>query len=156
MIKRLSVMGVILTVVALALSLVSPALSRNDFQQRTIRLTDRFSDDDENFTYVDVPPKDFSVGDYFAAHDVVYNPANTERRGITFGDCLVVAKDETLECDITFHLGRETITTEGTFFPRDRNVWAVTGGTGAYKTAHGELTFQARKDHLDLTFKLHL
>ena len=154
MIKRLTVSGAVLAVVALALSLVSPALSKDDFEKKTIRLTDRFSDDEENFTYVDVPPKDFSVGDYLVAHDVVYNAANTERRGITFGDCLIVAEDETSECDITFRLGGGTLTAEGTFFPRDRNVWAVTGGTGAYKTAHGELRFEAQEDHLDLTFKL--
>jgi hypothetical protein len=154
MTKRLWVVLAAMAGVAFISGLLSPAWSEQSPAEKIIRLTDRFGDDDKNFTFVDVPPKGFDVGDYLVARDVVYNHANTERRGFTHGDCLVIQENETYECDITFHLNGGTLTAEGSFFPRDVNEWAVTGGTGAYKTARGELMFVEAPSHLALTFRL--
>jgi hypothetical protein len=139
MARRMAVVGAAVAVLALAVSMVGPALSDENGERRTIRLLDKFADDEENVTFVDVGDQGESIGDYFVFDDVVFNPAGTQRRGRDTGNCLTVGEG-VLECEVTFHLSGGSIRAEGTFEEAEgQGVAAVTGGTGAYKTAHGQV-----------------
>jgi hypothetical protein len=90
----------------------------------------------------------FGVGDYFViGSDPLYNRAGTKQVGHTNGDCLLTELDEatfevTFECDVTFVLRNGSITAEGPFSGTETGGsgnLAVTGGTGRYRTAHGEV-----------------
>ncbi len=61
---------------------------------------------------------------------------------------------EMAECDVTFKLRGGLITAEGTFEFDESSTFAVTGGTGAYKTAHGTLTVSESDEGLDFVFRL--
>jgi hypothetical protein len=59
------------------------------------------------------------------------------------------------ECDISFDLAGGLITVEGPFSEAEPEAnHAVTGGTDAYKTAHGELHIVATNEALEFTFHL--
>jgi hypothetical protein len=154
MAKRLAALGAVVAVLALTVSMVAPALSDETYQKQTIRLSDKFADDAQNVTEVDVGKKGESVGDYFVFDDVVYNTAGTQRKGKARGSCVAVS-ESALDCEVTFDLQNGNIRVEGSFVFAEGEAWlAVTGGTGAYKTAHGETHVVEGDKGLDFTIKL--
>jgi allene oxide cyclase len=149
MAKRLTALGAAVAVLALVVSMVAPAASTERGKKVFLRLADLTEDDEQFQTEIDVDDNGFgTVGDYIViSGDPVYNPTRTTQVGVARGDCLFVessATAQTLECDVTFDLARGLITVEGpiTFSEEDFDPvqeLAITGGTGAYRTARGEL-----------------
>jgi hypothetical protein len=135
---------------AVVVSMVAPAVAGNGSDEVTLRLAEKAADDEQFSTDVDVGKQGFSVGDYTVLRgEPIYNRALTKKVGVLRGDVLVVSHDETsvaIEVDVTFDLDGGLITVEGpiSFSGSEANFdpvqeLAVTGGTDAYKTAHGEL-----------------
>jgi hypothetical protein len=165
MTKRFAVFGATVAVLALVVSMVAPALSDGNGRRVVLRLAE-VSEDDEQFNVeIDVDDNGFgNVGDYVViAGEPIYERDRKTQVGVARGDCLFVESDQTsatLECDITFDLKRGLITVEGpiTFAEEDFDAVqevAVTGGTDAYKTAHGELAINiAQEEGFLFTFRL--
>jgi hypothetical protein len=148
LIRKLGVVGAVIALLGLALSIVSPAVSDVRYEKVEFTLTDKSSDDADNNFDVDVGDEGFGVGDYFViGSDPLYNRAGNKQVGHTNGDCLLTELDEatfevTFECDVTFVLRKGSITAEGPFSGTETSGsgnLAVTGGTGRYRTAHGEV-----------------
>jgi hypothetical protein len=169
MAKRLGVVGALVAVMALVVSMVAPATSdEKDRKSRRVvlRLAEVVADDEEFTSEIDVDDNGFpTVGDYLVfSGEPVYKRDRKTQVGVIRGDCLFAeVVDETtvtLECDITFDLRRGLITVEGpiTFSEEDFEAVqevAVTGGTDAYKTAHGELRVNfAQEEGARFTFVL--
>jgi hypothetical protein len=161
--KKLAAIGAVLAALALTLSMLAPALADNRGDKVTLHFAEKFADDDEFITEVDVPPSGFSVGDYLVFEgEPIFNVARTRQVGEVTGDCLVVKladtpEDTTFECDLTYDLPKGLILTEGPFiFSRARQDWAVTGGTEAYRTAHGTLTLIFEDEGFRFRFELFL
>jgi hypothetical protein len=164
MAKRLAVLAAAVGVVALVVSMVVPSVAGNGDDNRdkrvTLRLAEKTADDEQFFTFIDVGEEGESVGDYLVLKgDPIYNRARTEKVGVVRGDCLVVEEARS-ECDVTFDLEGGLITAEGPIdFSEQADVvqlHAITGGTGAYKTAQGvlELDFSEEQKGILFTFKL--
>jgi hypothetical protein len=165
MTKRLKTAGVLaailtLTGFVLAASVARTAASKSGHQRRVIHVAEKSADDVE--TFVDVGEEDLSVGDYTVfTNDPIYNASRSRQIGSANVDCLVVRlgprDDLEIECDASFTLAGGLITSEGPIdFSRRVNVWAVTGGTEAFKTAHGTLRVTQEEPGLDLLFVLQL
>ena len=133
---------------ALAISIIAPAVAdrRNETERFTV--LDRAADDEQNISFIDVGGHDFTVGDYFVIElDPLFNRSDTRRVADSSGDCLVVAIDQrgsgaTIECDTTFHFSRGSLAVEATVEfteTEESGVGAVTGGTGTYKAADGQV-----------------
>jgi len=158
--RKLAVVATVIGLLGLTVSLISPAASDSRYEERTIRLAEKFSDDVDSF--VDVGDKGFSAGDYFViGNDPVFNRAQTTKRGTASGDCVVVAtkgQSADFECDVSFYLEGGLLTTEGGFEGSEQSShfapFAVTGGTDDYETAHGTLEIGEGADGLTFTFKL--
>jgi hypothetical protein len=105
-------------------------------------------------TSVDVGEAGQSVGDFLIFNHPVLNPAMTQERGDLQGHCVFV-DDTTCEGDVTFELDRGVITVEGPFdLTRGTNVFAITGGTGDYQTARGELTVKSTAERNDFVLRV--
>ena len=168
MTKRLGVAGAVVAVLALVISMVAPATSdekaKSD-RRVVLRLAESAADDEEFISEIDVDDNGFpTVGDYLVfSGEPVFKRDRKTQVGVIRGDCLfaevVDQMTVTLECDITFDLRGGLITVEGpvTFaedFQAVQEV-AVTGGTDAYKTAHGELAVNiAQEEGFLFTFRL--
>jgi hypothetical protein len=146
--------GAALAVAALALAGTASADSAEKSHgspDRTIRLVE--ADKTRQPTFVDTGKPGPSVGDLAVARDALLHgngsPAGTLRQVCTLVDLAGSPFTSTFECVGSIALKSGTITMEGPFTPsRPKSVAAITGGTGEYRSAHGEIVVRAEADQL--------
>jgi len=88
-----------------------------------------------------------NVGDVITFTNPIYDAANTTRVGTDQGYCVRLIVDKTIECHWTLVLANGQIMVDGPVGDGDNapdTVLAVTGGTGAYAGARGEMLIHAR------------
>ncbi len=102
-------------------------------------------------SFVDLPPAGSSPGDRVAFDNPLYNRTNTKHLGASQGECAQVGQAPNIfHCSAVFVLPDGQITTTGIAdFAKPSPVVAITGGTGAYKTARGQVTFTQTSDTTD-------
>jgi hypothetical protein len=163
--KRLAVLGAAVAVLALTISMIAPASSDQRYDRVSFTVWDTTADDEQNNIDIDVGEEGFGVGDYFVlSKDPFFNRSLTRQLGYFTGDCMFVALNEqtfeaTIECDVTVNFRNgSTITAEGpvTFTEEavTETTFAVTGGTGRYETAHGEVDATFDEDGGEFDFEL--
>ena len=162
--KKLSVGAALAALIALAAVLAPAAMSGGgDGDHRgfkVIKLTSTVAQEAE----IDVAPlEQFNVGDGFAFSDDLWKRG--EKIGDDGGQCTVVRIDGTMavvNCVATFRLPGGQLTAQGliTFDESQTEeqpfTVAITGGTGKFKTAHGEVEIAPGADENtdELTFRL--
>ena len=68
-----------------------------------------------------------------------YNRADTKQVGTSQGSCVRIVVGESWECSWTTFLPKGQITVQGPFSDTGDSVLAITGGTGKYRNARGEM-----------------
>jgi Allene oxide cyclase len=139
MLRRSFVVGVgVLLLVALATT-VATASSRD--HSRTIRVVERAVSD----TVVDLGAPGDSVGDMLTFGNDVFNAKNVVKVGRDEGACFRTNPGLAWECTWTTILAHGSISVQGPFYDDLRNSsLAITGGTGRYSGAQGQMTLHAR------------
>ncbi len=89
-----------------------------------------------------------AVGDLLTFRNEVFDRTNTKAVGISNGFCIRTQFGpdvSTWECNFTTTLPGGSLTVEGQFFelPSADSTMAITGGTGAYRHARGEMRLEA-------------
>ena len=79
------------------------------------------------------------LGNVLTFANKVYDSTNKTKVGSDQGYCIRVVVGKTWECNWTTFLKSGSITVEGKFSDTGNTVLAITGGTGAYATARGEM-----------------
>lgn len=92
-----------------------------------------------NEALTDHPPMGDSAGDVLTFANQLYDKVNTKQVGTDQGYCLRVDVGKSFECTWTAFLADGQITVAGPFFDAKESTLAITGGTGAYKDARGEM-----------------
>jgi len=93
-----------------------------------------------NEVLTDHPPMGDSAGDVLTFANQLFNKDNTMQVGTDQGYCLRVDVGKSFECTWTAFLSAEDqITVSGPFFDAKESTLAITGGTGIYKGARGEM-----------------
>jgi hypothetical protein len=73
---------------------------------------------------------------------------------VTLGASQPLALTSTYECSGTIHLANGTITQQGSFTPlQPDQLDAISGGTGAYQAARGEIETQAEADRITIRLR---
>jgi allene oxide cyclase len=80
-----------------------------------------------------------SAGNILTFANEVFDAADAHRVGSDQGSCVRTVVGEAWECMWTTFLPAGQITVEGPFYDTRNSVVAVTGGTGAYRNARGEM-----------------
>ena len=150
MLKRLGTLGVIVAVVALGVGLVGPAAGsggdgRNG-HHRTIKVLSINTEED----LVDVGMPDFSLGDEFVfASKLMRGGKQVGHTGVV---CTItsVAREES-QCVGTAWFRKGQITIQG-LVTEEPEVFAlpITGGSGAFKGAEGQLVVRQVSDTEEL------
>ena len=108
-------------------------------------------------TVLDTGAKGDSAGDILTFSNDVYDQANKTKVGTDNGWCIRTVVGKAWECFWTLFLDKGQITVEGPFLDAGDSVLAVTGGTGEYANARGEMALHARDAQgsaYDFTYKL--
>jgi hypothetical protein len=96
-------------------------------------------------TVVDLGPAGDSIGDTLAWGNQLYNAANDKVVGWDQGSCVRTTVGAEWECTWTNVLANGQITVQGPFNDDGSDsVLAVTGGTGSYRDARGQMTLHWR------------
>ena len=95
-------------------------------------------------TVGDVAPEGDSVGDVLGFANEVYDETNSNKVGADNGMCVRTQAPGAWECIWTLTLSDGQLTVEGPFYDTQDSMLAITGGTGAYANARGQMTLHAR------------
>jgi hypothetical protein len=87
-----------------------------------------------------------TAGDLLTWSNAVYDAANQKQVGTDQGFCIRTEVGKSWECLWTITLADGQITVEGPFLDKGDSVMAITGGTGKYATARGQMKLHARDE----------
>jgi allene oxide cyclase len=108
-------------------------------------------------TTIDLGAKGDSVGDLLTFANPIYDAANKTKLGSDQGYCVRVVVGKSWECFWTLILAEGQITVEGPFLDTGDSVMVVTGGTGKYAGAKGDMKLHSRdakSTAYDFTYEL--
>jgi allene oxide cyclase len=106
---------------------------------------------------VDLGEEGDSVGDTLVFSNEVYDSEDANVVGSDQGSCVRTKKGEAWECTFTVSLEDGAIVVQGGLYDDGRDsTLAITGGTGSYNGATGEMTLSARDggDKYEFTFEI--
>jgi len=84
-----------------------------------------------------------SAGDILTFANEVFDSDNKNKIGTDQGHCIRAVPGKTWECFWTLTLDNGQITVEGPFNDTGDSLFAITGGTGDFAGAEGEMTLSA-------------
>lgn len=85
-----------------------------------------------------------NVGDILTFANEVFDAANAVKVGSDQGYCVRLVVGKAFECHWTLSLAKGQIMVDGPFLDAGDSTLAITGGTGAYRGARGEMRLHAR------------
>lgn len=108
----------------------------------TLKLVERATTD----AVADTGASGDSAGDILTFANEIYDAGNATKLGDDNGWCIRTVVGKAWECFWTLSLADGQITVEGPFLDAGDSVLAITGGTGKYAGAKGEMKLHARND----------
>ncbi len=157
--KFVAAVGVALTLLAGASAAVAASSSSGGSPDPTIHVIEHAITDTE----VPVGTQGLNQpGNLLIFHNPVFDAANAKQVGSDQGDCIrivVTTTVRTWECRWVTFLNGGAITVEGPFseLPNQQTVLAITGGTGKFQNARGQMILRARnpgETQFDFIFQL--
>jgi allene oxide cyclase len=98
----------------------------------------------ETTTHVAPGAKGDSVGDLLTFANPVFDASNKTQIGSDQGHCVRIVVGKSWECFWTLLLKEGRITLEGPFYDSGDSTFVITGGTGKYAGAKGQMTLHDR------------
>jgi allene oxide cyclase len=136
MIRLVIALFAVAAVVALAFA--APAAGAGASKATVVHVVERASTD----AVTNGDPNNDRLGNVLTFANKVYDTANKRQVGSDQGYCIRTVVGKTWECNWTTFLKSGSITVEGKFSDTGNTVLAITGGTGAYATARGEMDLE--------------
>jgi len=121
-------------------------------QGKTITVIEHATTD----TTTDTGAQGDSVGDILTFANEVFDAADAKKVGTDNGYCLRTVAGAAYECNFTTTLDGGQITVEGPFFDAKDSTLAITGGTGRFRGARGEMELHSREKGAKFAFVFHL
>jgi allene oxide cyclase len=97
-------------------------------------------------TVIDLGEEGDSIGDLLGFGNAIYDEANENEIGMSQGSCVRTVPGEAWECMFSVILDEGQLTVEGPFYDAAPSDLAITGGTGAYSTARGQMRLEANSE----------
>jgi allene oxide cyclase len=124
-----------------------------DAQAKTLKVVERATSD----AVTDTGATGDSAGDLLTFANPIYDQKNEKELGSNTGWCIRTVPGKSWECFWTLYLKDGQITVQGPFLDAGDSVLAITGGTGRYAGATGEMALHARNPQgteYDFVYKL--
>jgi allene oxide cyclase len=119
---------------------------------RTITVTEHADTD----ATTDTGASGDSAGDILTFANPVFDAADAEQVGTDQGSCIRVVKGASYECTWTTFLPGGQVVVNGPFFDAEDSTLAITGGTGRYRGARGEMQLRPLAGGTKFSFVFHL
>ena len=94
-------------------------------------------------TVIDLGEEGDSIGDLLAFGNAVYDEGNENEVGTSQGSCVRTVPGQSWECMFSIVLDEGQLTVAGPFYDSSPSELAITGGTGVYVTARGQMRLEA-------------
>jgi hypothetical protein len=108
-------------------------------------------------TVIDTGKPGDTTGDLLTWHNKVYDQTDTSVVGHDQGECIRInPKQGSWECTWITWVTGGSITVEGPFYDKKDSTLAITGGTGAYKDATGEMQLVSKNGGTEYDFIFNL
>jgi len=121
--------------IAMAMLITTPSWGASKLQVIEHATTDAVTD---------LGAKGDSAGDVLTFNNEIFAEDNRTKLGTDNGFCVRTVAGRAWECFWTLTLEKGQITVEGPFLDAGDSVLSITGGTGAYEGARGEMGLHAR------------
>jgi allene oxide cyclase len=149
--------AIVLLVLAVSAFASPPTAKRHDDrnhrgQGRTISVVEHATTD----TTTDTGATGDSVGDILTFANDVFDAKDATKVGTDNGYCLRTVAGAAYECTWTTFLAGGQIVVAGPFFDAKDSTLAITGGTGRYRGAKGEMTLKSLEGGAKFSFVFHL
>ena len=145
----MSTLGLVIT--ASASTAAGSSQSQNDRDTRTVQVIEHATTDTQ------VPSSPDQTGSVLTFHNDVFDKTDVRKVGTDRGDCVRIAPAEgTWECRWTTFLNGGQITVEGPFNDTFNTVLSITGGTGKYRSARGQMQLLSRNGGTEYDFVFQL
>ena len=96
------------------------------------------------------------TGDVLTWANDVFDAKDSAKVGTDQGYCIRVVAGQSYECNWTTFLPGGQITVEGPFYDTKDSTLAITGGTGRFRGARGEMELHSRENGAKFAFVFHL
>lgn len=97
------------------------------------------------------------TGNLLTFHNRIFNASDRRQVGRDEGFCVRISPTQgSWECLWTTFLARGQITVQGPYYDTRNSVLSITGGTGAYRDARGEMVLKSRDGGKEYDFIFHL
>ena len=148
--RRFAVIAAISAVVVLVAGMVAQAQSGHHARRATtVHVIEHATTD----KVIDTGKAGDTSGDLLTWHNKVYDETDTTVAGSDQGDCIRISpKQGTWECRWVTWLDGGSITVEGPFYDTKDSVIAITGGTGAYASATGDMQLISKNGGAEYDF----
>jgi allene oxide cyclase len=123
-------------------ALIAGTVSSQTPETMTIQVVERATTD----VTTDLGEEGDSVGDILTFANEVYDEVNENQVGTDNGYCVRTEVGVAYKCAWTLTLEDGQIMVDGPFNDTGDSVLAITGGTGAYMGARGQMTLKFRDD----------
>jgi len=141
LVTLLAVSAVVVLVFAGALTMnrlgTAPAAAKE-----SLTVIERVTDE----VVVDLGEEGDTVGDTLVFNNELYDDQDANLIGNTNGSCIRTAVGKLWECTFTSTMEQGSLVVEGPFEESGRGTFAITGGTGDYSGATGQMTLTAAED----------
>jgi allene oxide cyclase len=97
-----------------------------------------------------------TAGDILTFANDVFDAADKAKVGTDQGYCIRVVPKTSYECTWTTFLDGGQIVVNGPFFDAEDSTLAITGGTGRYSGARGEMELHSREGGTKFAFVFHI
>jgi hypothetical protein len=133
----------LLSMVAVVLLVSAVKIARaQDDDSMTLAVVERATTD----VVTDTGEKGDTVGDVLTFANEVYDQKNETMVGTDQGFCVRTVVGKAWECIWTLTLKEGQLTVEGPFYDASPSTLAITGGTGKYRKASGQMNLKARDE----------
>jgi allene oxide cyclase len=99
-----------------------------------------------NETVVDLGEEGDTTGDTLVFNNELYDDTDVNLVGNSNGSCIRTAVGELWECTFTNTMEQGSLVVQGPFNDNGTGTFAITGGTGEYSGATGQMTLTAAED----------
>jgi Allene oxide cyclase len=147
--------AVLASAIAVAITAGGASAARSGKRDPTVHVIEHAVTD--TVVYSGGKAKADKTGNTLTFHNKVFDTADKTQVGTDQGFCMRIDPSAgSWECFWTTLLAKGQITVEGPYYDTKNSVLAITGGTGAYRDASGEMNLLSRNGGKEYDFIFHV